>query len=73
MNYYFLGAGAILGAGIIGAIIYLYCDLQDVKSQLIQARQKNVDDEIVRKTHILSDAELDALLVKDLGPGNSKS
>lgn len=73
MNYYELGAGAVLGAGIFGSIAYLYIRLLRVESQLIQARQKNVDNAIVEKTRLLSDDELNSLVGKNLGSGNPKT
>lgn len=73
MNYYEIGAGAVLGAGLFGSIAYLYLRVLRVEAQLIQARQKNVDNEIVEKTRLLSDDELNDLVGKNLGAGNPKT
>lgn len=67
MNYYELGAGAILGAGIISSFLYLYYRVQRLESQLVVAREKNVDNKIIQKDHALSDAERAALLHSNLG------
>lgn len=67
MNYYELGAGLVLGASITAAIIYLYIRLARVESQLIQARQENADNEIIKNNSKLSDGELDGLLGDSLG------
>lgn len=67
MNYYELGAGLALGAGFFGSIIYLLNRIKRIESQLIQARQKNVDNEIDQKVRMLSDDELDGLVGQSLG------
>lgn len=67
MNYYELGAGIFLGASIVGAFIYLHIRVTRLESQLIQARQKNADTDIVEKVHKLSSGELDGLLGESIG------
>ncbi len=41
--------------------------IRRLHSKLVLSEEKNVDAKIVVETHSLSDAELDALLSKDLG------
>lgn len=73
MNYYAIGAGAVFGVGLFGSIAYLYLRVLRVEAQLIQARQKNVDNEIVEKTHLLSDEELNDLVGARLGARDPKT
>lgn len=61
------GILAIVGL-VVAWVIALEFRLRKAQTQITVSKRKADDEEIAKKASSLSDAELDALLDKDLGP-----
>ena len=66
MSNFWIGAGAVLGSGVISAIVYIYFRLRTLEAALLKSKQEVKDAKIADSGHALTDAERDALLAKQL-------
>jgi hypothetical protein len=57
--------------GAVGGILLLFMRFQNAQKKIVRMEEESKDVDTKNKMHLLSDSELDALLRKDIGPGNS--
>ena len=73
MDQFWLGLGAIVGLALVGLFFWLHWRLRKLESANLLVMEKLKDEKIVDRVKGLSDAELNALLLKDLKSGNTEN
>ena len=72
MDNIFSMVGLVLALGLIGWLIAIEFRLSNLRAELYRERSKTQDEQVIKKTHDLSNAELDALVSKSIGPDGRK-